>query len=196
MKATTPHLPRRRRALSVLLVVCGGLAIAGFAYSSDGPNAQLVNQDRIYGGGGTEPGCFVPDVGFCRQVPTNFAIDAHGSSTGRSAYGDWLTGGDQIQVTCIAVDGTNGVVGGITTASVVASHVGWLNLQFLTDNGALTAGGDAQSPLYAGPADPAGWPPGFPYVCPSPDTSAPNFGLIRSFLPISRGDIVVQDTNP
>ena len=39
----------------------------------------------------------------------------------------------------------------------------------------------------------ARWPAGFPYVCPSPDVGDLAFGLVRSFIPISRGDIVVQD---
>jgi len=41
-----------------------------------------------------------------------------------------------------------------------------------------------------GPKRLAGW---FSYVCPSPDVGDPAFGLVRSFIPISRGDIVVQD---
>jgi ABC-type branched-subunit amino acid transport system substrate-binding protein len=68
-------------------------------------------------------------------------------------------------------------------------------LIFYVDNGPPGSGADLASPLYAGPPDPAGWPAGFPYVCPSPDTGVPALGIFRSFIPISRGDIVVQDTN-
>ena len=178
----------------VLLLLIGALAIAGFAYSSEGPNAQLVNQDRLYGGGGTDPGCFVPDIGFCRTSPTNFAIDAHATGTSQAAYGDLVGGGSAKQITCLAVDGHNAVVGGIITAAPAAPNtVGELFAQFFTDNGTVAFGGDAVSPLYVGPADPTQWPPGFPNRCPSPDTGAPDLGLFPSFLPIVRGDIVIQD---
>ena len=188
---TTPLRPSRL-ALIVTLAA-GTLAIAGLAYSSGGPNAQLVAQDRLYGGGGTDPGCFVPDIGFCRTVPTNFAIDAHATRTGQAAYGDMVSGNGHKQVTCLAVDGNNAVIGGTIVAAPDPSIDGFLFVQFFVDNGTIAFGGDLASPFYNGPADPSGWPPGFPYVCPSPDSGAPEFGLIRSFLPISRGDVVVQD---
>src|SRR5712691_2056877 len=97
----------QRRWKLVLLPVLGlaALAIAGFAYSSGGPNEQLVHQDRLYGGGGTEPGCFVPDIGFCRPVATNFAIEAHATQDGQAAYGDYNSGRTHSQITCLAVDG-------------------------------------------------------------------------------------------
>jgi hypothetical protein len=58
-----------RWRFGVLFVLAvAALAGAAFAYSSGGPNEQLVNRDRLYGGGGTDPGCFVPDSGFCRPV--------------------------------------------------------------------------------------------------------------------------------
>lgn len=184
--------PRRRlAALFVFAVVA--LVGAALAYSSDGPNAQLVNQDRLYGGGGTDPGCFVPDIGFCRVVPTNFAVDAHATATDQAAYGDLVSSNGHKEVTCLAVDGNNAVIGGIIVSAPDPSIDGFLFAQFFVDNGTIAFGGDFASPFYVGPADPSGWPPGFPDVCPSPDTGAPDFGLIRSFLPISRGDIVVQD---
>jgi hypothetical protein len=185
--------PVRTTAVAIFVVIAALLG-AGLAYSTDGPNAKLVHQDRIYGGGGTDPGCFVPDIGFCRVVQTNFAIDAHGTATGHAAYGDY---GSPNQITCLSVDGNNAVVGGVIVSSPAnPSRVGWVFAIFYVDNGTPAFGGDFVSPLYAGPPDPGGWPPGFPYVCPSPDTGAPAFGLTRSFLPISRGDIVIQDATP
>jgi hypothetical protein len=168
----------------VFVVLAGALAVAGLAYSTGGPNAQLVNQDRLYGGGGTDPGCFVPDIGFCRVVSTDFSIDAHATGTGNAAYGDLVArNGSHNQVTCLAVDGNHAVVG--------ARNAGGLTATFYVDNGPGQL--DLVSPLYSGPDDPSQWPPGFPYVCPSPDVGAPAFGLIPSFIPISRGNIVVQD---
>jgi hypothetical protein len=179
--------------------IVGTLAIAGIAYSTGGPNAQLVSQDRIYGGGQTDPGCFVPSINFCRPLPVNFAIDAHATGTGQAAYGDYTNGAPGFrdfhgQITCLAADGQNAVIGGITVSSSDPSIVGNLFAEFFVDRGTPSFGDrDLQSPLYSGSADPSGWPPDFPYVCPSPDTDAPNFGLIRSFLPIAHGDIVVRD---
>lgn len=194
LRLLSPHRRWSRRwKLAILGVVAiGALAVAGFAYSSGGPNAQLVSQDRLYGGGGTDPGCFVPDIGFCRTGQTNFSIDAHATGTGQAAYGDVMGGGHHDQVTCLGVDGENAVVGGVIVSSPDPSRVGWLFAIFYVDRGTPGSGElDLVSPGYSGP--PSGWPPGFPYVCPSPDTGVPEFGLIRSFLPISRGDIVVQD---
>jgi hypothetical protein len=114
-------MPRKisaRRKLGLLSAVLVVVALAGaaLAYSSDGPNAQLVGQDRLYGGGGTDPGCFVPDIGFCRTGETNFAIDAHATRSGQAAYGDQV-GVEQKQVTCLAVDGNNAAVGGVIVSS-------------------------------------------------------------------------------
>jgi len=187
----------RRWKLALLPVVgLAALAIAGFAYSSGGPNAQLAAQDRVYGGGGTEPGCFVPDIGFCRPSSTNFAIDAHAGQDGNAASGDYVNATSHNEVTCLAVHGKNAVVGGISVSAANPANVGSYFATFYVDNGPAGSGADLVSPNYVGPADPANWPPGFPYVCPSPDTGAPAFGLVRSFIPVSRGDIVVQDANP
>jgi hypothetical protein len=187
------YLLRRRRLAGLVAFAAIALAGGAYAYASGGPNAQLVPQDRLYGGGGTDPGCFVPDIGFCRVVPTNFAIDAHASSTDEAAYGDLVSASGHKQVTCLAVDGNNAVIGGVIVSAPDPSSEGSFFAQFFVDNGTIAFGGDFASPFYVGPADPSAWPPGFPDVCPSPDTGAPDFGLIRSFLPISRGDIVVQD---
>src|SRR5258707_616336 len=189
------HMQRRWKLVLLPVLGLAALAIAGFGYSSGGPNEQLAHQDRLYGGGGTEPGCFVPDIQFCRLVPTNFAIDAQATPDGNAAAGDRINVAGHDQVTCLAVHGKNTVVGGITVSSTDPARVGWLFATFYVDNGSPGSGADLVSPNYSGPPDPSGWPPGFPYVCPSPDSSAPAFGLLRSFIPISRGDIVVQDAN-
>jgi hypothetical protein len=188
----TGRTPLKLAVLVVFAVVA--LAGAALAYSSEAPNAQLVSQDRVYGGGGTDPGCFVPDIDFCRTGSTNFSIDAHATSTDQAAHGDHVSGAGQSQVTCLAVHGNKAVVGGVSVSSPDPSRVGWLFAIFYVDGGTPVSGElDLESPRYSGPADPSAWPPGFPYVCPSPDTGAPDFGLIPSFLPIARGDIVVQD---
>jgi hypothetical protein len=185
-------------ALPLLLTLGVALAVAGYAYSSGGPNAQLVGQDRVYGGGQTDPGCFVPDINFCRPLPVNFAIDAHATRTGAAAHGDRTNGAPGFrdvhgQVTCLAVHGHNAVVGAVTTSSSDPSVVGQLSLEYFVDRGTPSFGDrDLVSPAYSGPAGPRNWPPGFPDVCPSPDTDLPAFGLIRSFLPLAHGDIVVQ----
>jgi hypothetical protein len=168
------------------------LTAAGLAYSSGGPAAQLDAQTRLYGGGGTDPGCFVPDIGFCRTGPTDISVDAHATGNGQAAYGN-LNGraGGRERVTCLAVDGNKASVGGVITADANPAAVGALFLMFFVDNGA--SGVDLASPLYNAPAGAGNWPAGFPYVCPSPDTGAPSFGLLPSFIPIVRGDIIVQD---
>jgi hypothetical protein len=98
---------------------------------------------------------------------------------------------DHFQITCLAVDGHNAVVGG----TLVSSSNPSLFAEYLVDRGTLAFGDrDLVSPAYGGPAGPGNWPPGFPFVCPSPDTDAPAFGLIRSFVPLTHGDIVVQDS--
>lgn len=175
-----------------LVAAAVALAVAGVAYSTAGPNGQLVNQDRLYGGGGTDPGCFVPDIGFCRGLPSDISLDAHATGNDTAAYGD-VTGrsGAHNQVTCLAVDGRNAVVGTRILADGNPDHVGWVTATYYVDNGPGQL--DFVSPTYTGPDGPGDWPAGFPYVCPSPDTSAPAFGLFRSFIPLARGDIVVQD---
>jgi len=177
-----------------LLLALAALAVGGLAYSSVGANAQLAGQDRLCCGGGTDPGCFVPDIDFCRTISTDFGVDAHATSTGQAAYGDMVGADRHEQITCLAVDGNNAVIGGIiTSAPANPSTIGFLFAQFYVDDGATAFGGDLVSPFYVNPADLSLWPPGFPYVCPSPVYGAPDFGLVRSFLPISRGDIVIQD---
>jgi hypothetical protein len=168
------------------------LGIAGLAYSTIGPNARLVHQDRLFGGAGTDPGCFVPDIGFCRKNPTDFAIDAHATGGDHAAYGDVVgRNGGRSEVTCLAVDGQNAVVGTRIVSSPDPSQVGVLQLTYYIDNGPGQL--DQISPSYSNPDEPGLWPRGFPHRCPSPDVDTPEFGLIRSFIPISRANIVIQD---
>src|SRR5205823_962881 len=107
----------------------------GLAYSSGGPNEQLAHQDRLYGGGGTEPGCFVPDIGFCRPSRTDFAIDAQASPDGNAGAGDYGNAGIHYQVTCLAVHGRNAAVGGIAVSASNPANVGTLFVAFYVDNG-------------------------------------------------------------
>src|SRR5262249_33019623 len=184
----------------VALAALGTLAIAGFACAAGGPTEQLGGQDRVYGGGQTDAGvCFVPDIGFCRPLPFNFAIDAHASGDGQAAYGDFTNGAPGFrdvhdQVTCLRVHGRNAVVGGIAVSSSDPSVVGGYFAEYFIDRGTPSFGDrDLESPVWTGAPDPSGWPPRFPSVCPSPDESNTQFGLLRSFAPITHGDIVVQD---
>jgi hypothetical protein len=190
----------RWKLATLFIVVVVALSGAAIAHSLSGPNAQLLTQDRLYGGGGTDPGCFVPDISFCRTTFINFAIDAHATGTGQAAYGDYVygppTGPTHVQITCLAVDGVNAAVGGVIVASTNAAFVGDRTVTFFVDNGTDFFGGDFVSPNYTFlPSETTGLPAGFPYVCPSPDTGAPAAGVVRSFLPISRGDIVIQDAS-
>lgn len=183
------------------LVAVGVLSIAGLAYSAASPGSQLVNQERVYGGGEIGPGCLAPDVGICIDDTRNFAIDAHAAAAGKGAFGDSSYGGpthDQHErVTCLAVDGGRAAIGTIVTQADRPSVVGWWALMFVTDRGTPASGQpDLASLQYFGPPDPASWPSGFPYACPSPDTGAPAFGLLPSYLPLDGGELVVQDANP
>jgi hypothetical protein len=182
-----------QRLLVVLAVIAALAGGAAAALSDGGPNAQLVSQDRLYGGGGTDPGCFVPDIGFCRIGSTDFSVDAHATGSGHAAYGDLLFGANHIQVTCLAVDGSKAAVGGIIVSSANSAINGYLGLFFFVDGGPPNAHLDQVSPFYNGPADPSGWSAGFPYVCPSPVTGDPALGIFASYIPVVRGDIVVQD---
>ncbi len=193
---------RRRWKFVVPGLLLGALVIAGYAYSSGRPNAQLVPQDRLYGGGSTDPGvCFVPDIGFCRPLATNLGIDAHATGDGQAAYGDISQGSpgfrdSHYQVTCLRVHGQNAVVGAVIVSSSDPSIVGWLGLTWYVDRGTPALGDrDLMSPTYSGFLANGGWPPGFPNVCPSPDEGVPALGFFRSFAPITHGDIVVQDGN-
>jgi hypothetical protein len=171
---------------------------ATIAHSTGGPNEQLVSQDRVYGGGGTDAGaCFDPDIGFCRKFATNLGIDAHASGSDEEAYGD-VSGGavgfaeSHGQITCLRVHGHNAVVGGITVSSSDPSAVGLAFITWYVDRGTPAFGDrDQESPTYS-IARGTG-PPGFPYACPSPDAGLPTLDLFRSFVPIAEGDIVVQD---
>ena len=182
----------KRSLFLVLIALPVVLAVAGYAHSTQGPNAQLAHMDRLYGGGGTDKDCFVPDIGFCRQVTTDFAIDAQATANGHAAYGSMEgIAGAQRSVTCLSIDGGNAVVGGFTLP--LSSDAPQLWLQYFVDNGPGVQ--DLVSPLYLNPDDPADWPPGFPYVCPSPDVGVDGLGIFRSFIHVVRGDIVVQDAS-
>lgn len=185
LKAAIGRRPRR----IALLTVSGlaALAAAGYAYSSVGPNAQLLQQNRVYGGGQ-----FTVSAGDVR----NFAVDAH--ANGGTAYGDAEYAGaahwSHEQVTCLNVVGNKATVGAIVTAADRPATIGLAVLWVVQDNGnPLSATPDAATFQEFGPVGPeGGWPtPAFPYVCPSPDTAASFFGL--NDMSLNAGDFVVQD---
>jgi hypothetical protein len=182
--------------LFVILLALGALVGAGLAYAAGGPNGQLAHQDRVYGGG-----TFCVDLGTCTDTRT-FAVDAHADLHGGAAFGDIEYAGpthyEDEEVTCLSVNGNKVAVGGIVTQADRPSVVGMLALMFLTDGGNPMSGTpDGSSLQFINPAGPAGgWPPGFRNRCPSPDTGAPLLGLVPAYLPLTGGDIVVQDSKP
>jgi hypothetical protein len=174
------------RLTLLLAIAIGALAVGGFAYSAGGPNAQLVNQDRAYGGGTYTP-----------FNTRNFAIDAHAS--GAAAYGNVefaVADGHvrQEQVTCLSVSGNKATIGGIITASSSdPSFVGFFFVWVVQDNGSPLSGTpDAAAFQVFRPTNDPAWPGGFPYVCPLPDDVISTFGL--DLFPLSGGDIVVHQS--
>jgi hypothetical protein len=189
-----PHLRRHRSKSRTLLflafcaVLAAGATFAAVASSATGPNAQLVSQNRVYGGG-QFTNSFDGSI-------RNFAIDAH--ANGAAAYGDIEYGGTvhagHEQVTCLKVVGNQATLGAVITQADRPAIIGWFVLQVYQDNGGLFSGTpDAATLQVQGPGTGVanGWTAGFPYVCPSPDTTMSFFGL--SYMPLSGGDVVVQD---
>jgi len=177
----------RRWKVGVLLVaLAAALGVTGLAYSTSDQNAQLVSQNRVYGGGQ-----FTVSPGDVR----NFAIDAH-HANGDAAYGDIEYGGgahwQREQVLCLNVVGSSATVGAVVTNADRPDAIGLLVLWVVQDNGnLLSPTPDAATFQVFGPAGPAGgWPVGFPSVCPTPDAATSLFGL--SHMPLNAGDFVVQ----
>jgi hypothetical protein len=176
----------RRWKLALFSFALSGLLIAGVAYSAAGPNAQLVPQDRAYGGGQ-----FIAPDG----IPRNFALDAHATSGGQPAYGD-IEYGNSIhdqheQVTCLNVAGNEATLGAIVTQADRANVVGEWVMMVVTDNGTPAFGSPDESSLQNfGPANDPSWPAGFPFVCPTPDAATTFSGF--DFFPLTGGDIFIQ----
>lgn len=184
-----------RRLLIIVAAIVVALGGATYALSTGGPNAQLAQQDRVFGGGSFGPGCSNDGV-FCLQDSRSFSVDAHASSSGEAAYGDiWYGapgGNDQhAQVTCLGVDGGRAVVAGIIDQATRPSILGWWVVFFYDDRGTPAQGVDRASLGSFGPPDPAQQPAGFPYVCPSPDTGAPYTDTPPSFFTL-KGDVSVR----
>jgi hypothetical protein len=176
--------PRKKWFAAALLAVLAVLVPATIASATSGPNAQLVTQDRVYGGGQ-----FVSPGG-----ERNFALDAH--AQGAAAFGNIEYGSSgfhlNTQVTCLKVVGNTATVGGIITDTDLPGSTGWALLWVVQDNGnPLSATPDAATFQVRGPLDDPTWTVGFPYVCPSPDTATSLFGL--SYFPLNAGDFVVQN---
>jgi hypothetical protein len=175
---------------AALIAVAAVIVSATIASATSGPNAQLVTQDRVYGGGQfTNP--------FDGSV-RNFAIDAHAQGGGSgAAYGNMEYGSPgfhiNTQVTCLKVVGNTATVGGIITDTDLPGSTGWALLWIVRDNGnPESATPDAATFQSRGPLDDPTWTAGFPYVCPSPDTATSLFGL--SYFPLNAGDFVVQNS--
>jgi hypothetical protein len=178
------RLISRRWRFVVPALLLGALAVAGFAYSASGPNAQLASQNRVYGGAN-----FTTFDGSQR----NFAVDGHAS--GQAAFGDVEYASSSHysheQVLCLNVGGNKAVVGAVITQADRPETVGLLVLWVVADNGTPISGTPDQATLQvSGPAGDPGWPAGFPMTCPSPDAATAFFGL--QYFPLNGGDVVVQ----
>jgi hypothetical protein len=187
-----------RRSIPLVLVLAGSLATATWAWSGNGPGVQLAQEDRIYGGGALGPGCFAPAV-FCVPSSRDISIDARANANGNAGYGELnlaIVGlaETHLHITCLAVHGNKATVSGIVDSSSNAATVGdWATLFFVDRGNPASGERDLASPLYIGLPDPVGNPPGYPYVCVSPETGAPEFGFSPTYLPLTGGDLVVQD---
>jgi hypothetical protein len=139
----------------------------------------------VAGGGRLGPGTF--PSGF--TIPArDFSVDAHVKKQGENVYGFLTTGRNgigsvQTDVTCVSIDGNRAVVGGIKRTT------GGGRVVFLIDNGPPSSTvRDQSSAWFVDPLDAEGWPDGFPYVCPTPDSAINGTG----YLDIHSGDIVVS----
>jgi hypothetical protein len=105
---------------AALIAVAAVIVSATIASATSGPNAQLVTQNRVYGGGH-----FTISPGDVR----NFAIDAHTQGGGGPAYGNIEYGSPgfhlNTQVTCLKVVGNTATVGGIITDTDLPGSTGW-----------------------------------------------------------------------
>jgi hypothetical protein len=180
----------KRVVLSGLALVA--LATAGIAYSATSPSAKLAKQDRLYGGGQFGPGTFSDSTLYFAE-PRNFAVDAHAEgdgsgAVGNSTYGDPGRFEEFRNVTCEQVDGNRASIGGQITSG---SNAGFYYVQYFVDRGGPAFGDrDLASPAFIDTLDSPDWPAGFPNTCPPP-TGTPSLPAI--YLPITAGDVVVQD---
>lgn len=183
----------RTRLVGFVVVACV-LVGAGVAYSAASPSAKLAKQDRVYGGGQFGPGCFTPIL--CFVAARNLAVDAHSEGDGSEPVGNSTYGApggfESIRsVTCLRVEGSRGVIGGVIVAG---ADTGFWYAQYFVDRGGPSAGPgsrDLVSPSFTDAANAPSWPEGFPYTCPSPTTGFA--GGEPVYLELDEGDIVVQD---
>lgn len=171
------------------------LVAAGVAYSAASPSANLRKQDRVYGGGHISPGCFT-NSDLCFEGGRNFAVDVHAEGDGREAAGNSTYGApgafeSHRSITCMRVNGSSAVVGGIIESGT-NSMPGYWYVQYYVDRGGPALGNrDLVSPQFSDAAGSPGWPVGFPYTCPSPTTGFP--GAAPVYREVDGGDVVVQD---
>ena len=180
---------------AALVVLVG----AGVAYSAASPGAKLQKQDRVYGGGQLAAGCFALEDGTpslpCFEAARNLSVDAHAEGNGAEAVGDSNyaapPSGDvgKRTVTCLSVEGTHAVIGGVITSGADA---GYGYVQFFVDRGTVGTGQrDLVSPSYTDPvAVLTELFPGFPTTCPPPRGTS---DVRPAYRTLDWGDLVVQD---
>lgn len=178
----------------VVLALIGALIGSGAAYSSlsaGGPS----DEPFVVGGGRFGPGCFDLNQAFCFAAPRDLSVDAHLEKNGTKVTGVVYYGNNdgaqrvRIDVTCLAVDGNRAAIGGIVRDHSSPEFVGGSALLFLRDNGQPgLASRDRSSPLFVDVPTSTGWPAGFPYTCPAPDSTINNIG----FQALHSGDVAVS----
>lgn len=183
------------RTFTLYVVALIAVVGAGVAYAAASPGAKLQKQDRVYGGGQFGPGCFSSAI--CFANPRNVAVDAHAQSDGSEAAGNSTYGlpsspFDQRKgISCLLVQGNRAVIGGVIESG---PGTGDFYAQYFVDRGgpsAATGERDLVSPSFEDTPSAAGWPAGFPSICPSPTTGFP--GGEPVYLELDEGDIVVAD---
>jgi hypothetical protein len=187
------------RKFSLYVGALLALVAAGAAYSAASPSAKLEKQDRLYGGGQFAAGCFNYEDGtqypLCFPAARNLSVDAHAEGNDAEAVGDanYAAPGSSADgrrsVTCLRVDGTHAVIGGII---LTGSNAGWGFVQFYVDRGTVGSGPrDLVGPSFTDTVEAlATIVSGFPASCPPPSGTQ---DLPAVYRELEWGDIVVQD---
>ena len=176
------------------VIVLAGASIAWSAVGGDGPR-----QDSLVGGGMIAPGCSDGPVPFCPALSREFSIDAHATPGGGAAYGTFLYGVPELgststvgRVTCLHVEGSSAVAGGIIQESATPALVGGSFFVYMTDVGraGATARDRASAAFVDLPGAP-GTPEGFPRVCAPLDNNAFDSG----YRNLTAGDVQITDAS-
>jgi hypothetical protein len=166
------------------LILVGACAMAIIAVATSfGASPNSGPRDAVWGGGhfafGFEGGTFP------RDFSINEELGRFGDADGTFVYGNNGVSGSVNTPLCLAVSGNHAVIGGVNQS-------GLLYLWYAVDNGTPASGVRDQVTAVLG-VEPGeiGLPPGFPNVCPSPDTV---FGG-APLNDLTGGDIVVRDVS-